>query len=214
MSESRPIADPGPLGLAAFAMTTFVLSVFNAGILDKAAEPVFLCLALFYGGLVQLLAGMWEFKRGNLFGATAFSSYAAFWIALGGYVYLSTVGSAPLQGSFGKPAMGIFLVSWTIFTAYMWIGSMRTNVALATLFGLLLTTYVLLDCAQAGWVSAVPAGYCGILTAAVAWYISAAGVINETWGRVALPVWPIAASTAPRTPEVRRERLEVNRQAG
>ncbi len=77
MTDQKTIADPGSLGLAAFAMTTFVLSVFNAGILDKAAEPVFLCLAWFYGGLVQLLAGMWEFKNRNMFGATAFSSYAA-----------------------------------------------------------------------------------------------------------------------------------------
>jgi succinate-acetate transporter protein len=214
MSERRPVADAGPLGLAAFAMTTFVLSVFNAGIIDKAAEPVYLCLALFYGGLVQLLAGMWEFKNRNLFGATAFSSYAAFWIALGSYTYLSTIGSAPLHASFGKPAMGLFLISWTIFTAYMWIGSMRVNVALATLFTALLATYVLLDCAQAGWISAVPAGYCGILTAAIAWYISAAGVINETWGRVMLPVWPIAKTAAARAPEPRRERLEVKRQAG
>jgi succinate-acetate transporter protein len=209
MSERKPVADPGPLGLAAFAMTTFVLSVFNAGLLDKGAEPVYLCLALFYGGLVQLLAGMWEFKNRNLFGATAFSSYAAFWIALGTYVYLATVGGAPLRDSFGQQAMGIFLVSWTIFTAYMWIASMRVNVALSALFTLLLVTYVLLDCAQAGWISAVPAGYCGILTAIVAWYISAAGVINETWGRVVLPVWPIAKSPATAATDVRRERIEA-----
>ena len=155
-----------------------------------------------------------EFKNRNLFGATAFTSYAAFSISLGTYVYLATAGGAPLHDSLGKPALGIFLVSWTISTAYMWIGSIRVNVALATLFTMLLATYVLLDCAQAGWISSVPAGYCGILTAAVAWYISAAGVINETWGRVVLPVWPIAKVVPPPSPEVRRERLEVKRHAG
>ena len=214
MNETRPVADPGPLGLAAFAMTTFVLSVFNAGFLDKTAEPVYLCLALFYGGLVQLLAGMWEFKNRNIFGATAFSSYAAFWIALGSYVYLSTIGSAPLHASFGAAAMGIFLLSWTVFTAYMWIASMRVNVALSALFTFLLATYVLLDCSQAGWISSVPAGYCGMLTAGVAWYISAAGVINQTWGRVILPVWPISAAASPRSSDARRPSLDMKRQAG
>jgi uncharacterized protein len=134
VTDQKTIADPGSLGLAGFAMTTFVLSVFNAGILDKAAEPVFLCLAWFYGGLVQLLAGMWEFKNRNMFGATAFSSYAAFWIALGTYVYLSTAGGAPLKDSFGSSAMGVFLVSWTFFTFYMWIASLRVSGALSTLF--------------------------------------------------------------------------------
>lgn len=197
MTDEKTIADPGSLGLAAFAMTTFVLSVFNAGILDKASEPVFLCLAWFYGGLVQLLAGMWEFKNRNMFGATAFSSYAAFWIALGTYIYLSTAGGAPLKDSFGSSAMGLFLVSWTFFTFYMWIASMRISGALSTLFALLFATYILLDMAQAGWISSVPAGYLGITTAAVAWYISAAGVINETWGRIVLPLWPVQKNAEP-----------------
>jgi succinate-acetate transporter protein len=206
VTEEKTIADPGSLGLAGFAMTTFVLSVFNAGILDKAAEPVFLCLAWFYGGLVQLLAGMWEFKKGNMFGATAFSSYAAFWIALGTYVYLSTAAGAPLKDSFGSSAMGIFLVSWTFFTFYMWIASLKTSGALSTLFALLLVTYILLDCAQFGWISAVPAGYVGIATAVVAWYISAAGVINETWGRIVMPLWPVQKNAEP---AAGRDRVKV-----
>jgi uncharacterized protein len=80
------IADPGPLGLAAFALTTFVLSMINSGLVDKSAEPVVLGLALAYGGIAQLLAGMWEFSKGNTFGATAFSSYGAFWISFWAYV--------------------------------------------------------------------------------------------------------------------------------
>src|SRR5881409_91652 len=76
-----PVADPGPLGLATFALTTFVLSMFNAGLVGKGGEPVVLGLALAYGGLAQLLAGMWEFRTGNTFGATAFTSYGAFWLS-------------------------------------------------------------------------------------------------------------------------------------
>src|SRR4029450_12510423 len=91
MKSSRPVgswlpADPGPLGLAGFAMTTFVLSMFNAGLVGKAGEPVVLGLALAYGGGAQLLAGMWEFRKGNTFGATAFSSYGAFWISYRAFV--------------------------------------------------------------------------------------------------------------------------------
>ena len=76
-----PIADPGPLGLAAFALTTFVLSMFNADLVSKGGEPVVLGLALAYGGLAQLLAGMWEFRTGNTFGAVAFTSFGAFWLS-------------------------------------------------------------------------------------------------------------------------------------
>ena len=83
---SLSIADPAALGLAGFALTTFVLSVFNTGLVDKAGEPVVLGLALAYGGAAQLLAGMWEFRKGNTFGATAFSSYGAFWISYWAFV--------------------------------------------------------------------------------------------------------------------------------
>src|ERR1044072_4240731 len=80
------IANPGPLGLAAFALTTFVLSMFNAGLLDSSGEPIVFGLALAYGGIAQLLAGMWEFRTGNTFGATAFTSYAAFWLSFWAFV--------------------------------------------------------------------------------------------------------------------------------
>ena len=86
-AESTPsFADPGPLGLAAFALTTFTLSLFNAGLAPEALEPLVLPLALFYGGLAQFLAGMWEFRKANTFGATAFASYGAFWLAFAAYV--------------------------------------------------------------------------------------------------------------------------------
>ena len=116
------IADPGPLGLAAFAMTTFVLSVVNAGIVDKSVEPVVLGLALFYGGLAQLIAGMWEFRKGNTFGALAFSWFGAFWLSFFYYVSFIAKGIGDQVGT----ATGLYLLAWTIFTAYMTIASIGT----------------------------------------------------------------------------------------
>lgn len=181
------IADPGPLGLAAFALTTFVLSVFNAGILDQNLEPVVLPLALFYGGLVQLLAGMWEFKKDNTFGALAFSSYGAFWMSFAGYVQFI----APnLPAETAHQALGVYLLGWTIFTAYMTVVTLRISVGLIAVFIPLAITFLLLTIgafAQAPAISVV-AGVCGLVTAGTAWYNSFAGVLNTTWGRKVLPL--------------------------
>lgn len=185
--KESSIADPGPLGLACFALTTFCLSMVNAGFVDKSATIVVIALALVYGGATQILAGMWEFKKNNVFGATAFASYGAFWISLGVFDLLSTLKlvTVPSQG------VWLFLLAWTIFTFYMWIGSFATNKALLTTFTLLLIAFILLTIGAAGNAAAHTwGGYIGILTALVAWYTSAAGVINTVNGRVVLPVGP------------------------
>src|SRR4051794_11065540 len=131
-----PIADPGPLGLAAFALTTFVLSMFNADLVGKGGEPVVLGLALAYGGLGQLLAGMWEFKTGNTFGAVAFTSYGAFWISY--FVLVQFIVSKKVipTADVGH-AIGLYLISWGIFTSYMFIASLRTTAAISLVFLLL-----------------------------------------------------------------------------
>lgn len=181
------IADPGPLGLACFAMTTFCLSMINAGLVDKTATIVVIALALVYGGTTQILAGMWEFKKNNVFGATAFASYGAFWISLGIFDLLSTLKlvSVPSQG------VWLFLLAWTIFTFYMWIGSFGTNKALVVTFTLLLLAFILLTVGAAGNHTAHTwGGYIGIATAIVAWYTSAAGILNTVYGRVVLPIGP------------------------
>ena len=179
------IADPGPLGLACFALTTFCLSVINAGLVVKEAVTVVIALALVYGGTTQLLAGMWEFKKNNTFGATAFASYGAFWIALGMLDLLSLTKVITVH----PQALLLFLIAWTIFTFYMWIGSFGTNNALVLTFTLLLLTFILLDIGAAGSHAAHTwGGYCGIITALVAWYTSAAGILNSVFGRVVLPV--------------------------
>ncbi|NLI13953.1 MAG: acetate uptake transporter [Peptococcaceae bacterium] len=185
--KESAIADPGPLGLACFALTTFCLSMINAGLVDKAATIVVIALALVYGGATQILAVMWEFKKNNVFGATAFSSYGAFWISLGIFDLLATLKlvTVPSQG------VWLFLLAWTIFTFYMWIGSFGTNKALVVTFTLLLLAFILLTIGAAGNHAAHTwGGYVGIATAIVAWYTSAAGIFNTVYGKVVLPVGP------------------------
>ena len=122
--QVRMIADPAPLGLGAFALTTFLLSLVNAGVMDAATEPVVLGVALAYGGVAQILAGMWEFRKGNVFGATAFTSYGAFWLSFWAYVafYAKEV-PAENHGQ----AAGWFLMAWAIFTTLMVIAALRTT---------------------------------------------------------------------------------------
>ncbi|MDD4237460.1 MAG: acetate uptake transporter [Desulfotomaculaceae bacterium] len=185
--KESAIADPGPLGLACFALTTFCLSMVNAGLVVKESVAVVIACALVYGGATQILAGMWEYKKNNTFGATAFSSYGAFWISFGVFELFGA------QKILVVPSQGVwlFLLAWTIFTFYMWIGSFGTNKALVVTFTLLLLAFILLTIGAAGSASAhTMGGYVGILTAIVAWYTSAAGVINNTYGRVVLPVGP------------------------
>ena len=141
-ATSISIADPAALGLAGFAMTTFVLSMFNTGLVSKAGEPVVLGLALAYGGGAQLLAGMWEFRKGNTFGATAFSSYGAFWISYWAFVAFFAKGVP-------DTAVGLYLIDWGIFTFYMWVASFRTTVAVNVVLLLLWITFLLLGIGDA-----------------------------------------------------------------
>jgi len=192
------IADPGPLGLAAFAGTTFFLSVVNTNMLGASVQSIVLGLALFYGGLAQLLAGMWEFIKGNTFGAVAFVSFGAFWMSFW-YLLNHLPEKAPptdiLHG------VAVYLLVWTIFTANMTVGAMRTTGAITAVFALLTLTFLVLTI---GWFSESVAdfeknsnvwihlgGWLGILTAAAAWYASFAAVTNSTFKRVVLPVFPL-----------------------
>jgi succinate-acetate transporter protein len=185
-----PVANPAPLGLAAFALTTFVLSMFNAGLLGPGGEPIVFGLALAYGGLAQLLAGMWEFRAGNTFGATAFCSYGAFWLSFWAFVEFFEK-SVPAADA--GHAVGLYLICWGVFTAYMFIPSLRTNMALAAVFGLLALTFFVLGIGNAGDHSGIikAGGWLGLATAVVAWYASLAEVSNATFGRVVFPVGPL-----------------------
>jgi uncharacterized protein len=196
---SRPVvtsgwepADPGPLGLAAFAMTTFVLSMFNSNLVDPKGVSVVLGLALAYGGIVQLLAGMWEFRNGNTFGAVAFCSFGGFWIS---FWALNVFYAKDITGNAGH-AIGVYLWAWAIFTAYMAVAAMRTSGAVLLVFLLLTVTFVLLAIGATGPHPTVEhwGGYLGLATAAAAWYASFAAVVNSTFGRTVLPVVPLSRS--------------------
>lgn len=183
-------ADPGPLGLAGFALTTFVLSMFNAGLVSHAGEPIVLGLALAYGGLAQLLAGLWEFRTGNTFGAVAFCSFGAFWISYWAFVAFFA-GDVP--AAHVGDAVGLYLIAWGIFTAYMFIASLRTTVAISLVFILLTVTFFLLGIGNSGGNEGVveAGGWFGLATAVAAWYASFAAVTNSTFGRTVLPVRPL-----------------------
>ena len=179
-----PLADPGALGLGAFALTTFVLSMSNTGIVPSSAAV--LGLALFYGGIAQVIAGIWELRNGNTFGATAFTSFGAFWLA---FWYLESTGGNVEAGAAG---MGTFLLAWAIFTIYMTVAAKKTNGSIFIVFVALSITFVLLAIGAYTGITAIHqlGGWFGILTALLAWYGSFAVVYNSTAGRAVLPVWP------------------------
>ena len=187
----RMIADPAPLGLGAFALTTFLLSLFNAGLLPTAGEPIVFGVALAYGGVAQVLAGMWEFRKGNVFGATAFTSYGAFWISFWAFV---TFYAADIpDGTDRETAVGWYLIGWGLFTLVLWVASLQTTTALALLFTLLAVTFFLLgigDVAHNDGLTTI-GGYLGLVTAAVAWYACLVGVSASTFGRAVLPNPPL-----------------------
>ncbi len=187
-------ADPGPLGLAAFAMTTFVLSMCTANIVGEKGTPVVLGLALMYGGLAQLLAGMWEFRTGNTFGAVAFTSFGAFWLS---FWALNVFYAKDIGGNVGH-ALGLYLWGWAIFTSYMAVAALRTSGAILLVFVLLAVTFVLLAIGNDSGSKTVLhwGGYVGIATAAAAWYASFAAVINSTFARTVLPVFPLNVGLA------------------
>jgi succinate-acetate transporter protein len=185
-----PIADPAPLGLAAFALTTFVLSCVNAGLVSDTVEPVVFGLALAYGGIGQFAAGLWEFAKGNTFGATAFCSYGAFWLA-----FWWLTGHTDLSGASANDAgngVGVFLLAWGIFTLYMTVAATRVSGAVLAVFALLTLTFFILAIGEFagsdGWTKF--GGYVGLATALAAWYASFAGVTNFTFKRTVLPTGP------------------------
>ena len=191
------IADPGPLGLAGFAGTTFFLSAVNTNMLGSSVQTIVLGLALFYGGLAQLLAGMWEFVKGNTFGALAFTSYGAFWMSFWYLLNHLPEKAAPKDILHG---VGLYLLVWSIFTTYMIVAALRVSGAILAVFVLLALTFIALTIGwfsesvdqfaknSNGWIHL--GGWLGLLTALVAWYASLAGVANSTHKRVVFPVFP------------------------
>jgi uncharacterized protein len=186
------VGDPAPLGLAGFAFTTLLLSLVNTKILPATVTVLVLSMALTFGGLAQFVAGMWAFKRGNTFAATAFTSYGAFWLSF----YLLIVVFIPLVPKTAgandvSNFVGWYLLAWGIFTAYMFIASLAGARAVALVFILLAITFVVL---AVGWFAGSSGsgiiqlgGYVGLATAAAAIYASFADVTNANFKRRVLP---------------------------
>jgi uncharacterized protein len=190
MTPGAHLADPAPLGLAAFALTTFFLSFVNAGLVPETVEPVVFGLALAYGGGAQLLAGMWEFAKGNTFGATAFSSYGAFWLSF--WWLTAHLADYKIPASDVGKGVGLYLIAWGIFTAYMSVAATRVSGAVLAVFVLLTLTFLVLGIGDLTTTDGITklGGWIGILTALAAWYASFAGVTAFTFKRPLVPTAP------------------------
>jgi len=194
-TQFRKIANPAPLGLFSFASTTLILSLVNVQTDGVAVPNIVIGMAIFVGGLAQLLAGMWEFATGNTFGATAFSSYGGFWLA---YATIFIPGSGILDAYTAKPetaaqlgnAVGFFLAVWFIFTFIMFLGTLRSTIALASLFFFLDITFFFLMLGQFVTNTTIPkvGGGFGILTAFIAYYCGAANLITVETNGWTLPL--------------------------
>jgi uncharacterized protein len=186
-ASASGIANPAPLGLAGFALTTFLLSAANANWMTAASGHAWLGYALAYGGLCQLLAGMWEFRSGNVFGATAFSTYGGFWIGLALWALLVSPG---LSGNVAGHDLGWILLAFAIFNTYMLIMSASVNMAVFAVFLTLEITEIVLFIGNFALNTTIVhvGGYIGVITALCAWYTSAAGVAAGVGGRIQLPV--------------------------
>ncbi|HDO27965.1 MAG TPA: hypothetical protein ENH02_07595 [Bacteroidetes bacterium] len=179
------LANPAPLGLMGFGMTTVLLNIHNAGFFPLGS--MILAMGVFYGGIAQIIAGSMEFKKGNTFGTTAFTSYGLFWISL---VFLITF---PIMGWLEKPPasfMGWYLFLWGLFTFFMWVATFGKNRALQTVFFTLWILFLLLAIKDWFGLSVIGkiAGYEGIFCGLSAIYLAMAEVINETQGKTVLPI--------------------------
>jgi hypothetical protein len=176
-------SNPAALGLAAFALTTWLLSMINAGWFSGDSMGMVLAVALAYGGTAQALAGLMEIPRGNTFGATAFLSYGAFWWSLALFVLF-------LHDKVPASFVGWYLFLWGVFTLYMWVATFRSPRALQLVFLALWITFFVLAVSEwtgLAWLHRA-GGYGGLVTALLAFYLSAAEIINDTHGRSVLPV--------------------------
>ncbi|WJV53360.1 acetate uptake transporter [Prodigiosinella aquatilis] len=190
--HTNTLANPGPLGLMGFGMTTVLLNLHNAGFFSLSA--IILSTGIFYGGIAQILAGMLEYKKGNTFGVTAFTSYGAFWLTLVAIIMLPKMGLA--EASDAK-FLGVFLGLWGVFTLFMFFGTLCANRALQFVFASLTLLFALLAIGNftGNHGLIIFAGYEGIICGASAIYLAMAEVVNEQMGRTILPIGAPASST-------------------
>jgi succinate-acetate transporter protein len=181
-------SNPAPLGLMGFGMTTVLLNLHNAGVFELGS--MILAMGIFYGGLAQVIAGIMEWKKGNTFGTTAFTSYGLFWLSLVGLIVLPKMGwSEPAENS----AMVAYLIMWGIFTAGLFVGTLKLNRALQFVFATLTILFFLLALGDYTGSSTIKhiAGYEGIICGLSAIYTALAQVLNEVYGKTVAPIWPV-----------------------
>ncbi|VXD07571.1 conserved hypothetical protein; putative inner membrane protein associated with acetate transport [Enterobacterales bacterium 8AC] len=191
--HTNKLANPGPLGLMGFGMTTVLLNLHNAGFFPLTS--VIISMGIFFGGMVQIFAGILEFKKGNTFGLTAFTSYGCFWLSLVGVLLLPRMGLAdPTDAT----VLGVYLALWGIFTLFMFFGTLRANRALQFVFASLTLLFALLAVGNMTGNHAILtfAGYEGIICGASAIYLAMAEVLNEQVGRTVLPIGSVTAAQA------------------
>jgi succinate-acetate transporter protein len=187
-AASTPLlANPAPLGLMGFGMTTVLLNLHNAGLIAATGMGMIFAMGIFYGGIAQVIAGIMEYRKGNTFGTTAFTSYGLFWISLVALLIFPKLGWATaVDGS----SMAAYLALWGLFTAYMFAGTLRKNRALQFVYGRLAVLFFLLaigDYTGIAWIKTL-AGFEGILCGLSAVYLACAEVLNEAHGRQVLPI--------------------------
>ncbi len=182
------LANPAPLGLFGFGMTTVLLNLHNAGLYEM--NSMILAMGLFYGGTAQVIAGILEYKKNNTFGMTAFISYGFFWISLVGLIFMAKWGwISPTPGS----ALVAYLIVWGIFTLLLFFGTLRINKALQLVFGSLTILFFLLAIGDATKIESITrlAGYEGIVCGGLAIYTGIANLLNEVYGYTILPLGPV-----------------------
>ncbi|ESP89882.1 acetate uptake transporter [Candidatus Halobonum tyrrellensis] len=187
MADRTAVANPAPLGLVGFGLTTVLLSLVNAGVFGADLEMLVIPMAIAFGGTIQLMAGAMEFRTGNTFGMTAFTSYGAFWWWFALLLLFQNNGWIP---EVSAQALGVALIMWGVFTTYMWVGTFKLNWGLFSVFLTLALTFFLLGFGDFLGVGVVVTlgGWVGILTGLLAMYVSFAEVTNWTWGRDVLPL--------------------------
>ena len=188
LSLKDTTANPAPLGLLGFGMTTVLLNIHNAGYYEL--NTMILAMGIFYGGLAQIIAGIMEWKKNNTFGTTAFTSYGLFWLTLVGLILMPKLG---LGEATSKPAFAAYFFMWGLFTFVMFIGTLRLNRALQFVFLSLTILFFLLTIRDYTGSAAIGtlAGYEGIICGLSAIYAALAQVLNEVYKKVVAPLGPM-----------------------
>ena len=194
------LANPAPLGLLCFGMTTVLLNLHNAGFFPLTSS--ILAMGIFVGGIAQVIAGVEEWKMGNTFGATAFTSYGFFWLSLVGLIALPKMGFTADNGT----SMAAYLAVWGIYSLFMFVGTFKLSRCLQLIFGTLVVLFLLLTIEKATGNEEIAriAGYEGILCGALAIYGAMAQILNELYGRSVLPLGaPVAKPSLARNPALK-----------